>query len=82
MNPKRMVDDYMAVEVAESMANTDYTFGPAVTEYFSQSELFQKEQLGRSLLIGSAFLRLCILNCSKSMKLVERNSNHSIHTKG
>lgn len=76
MNPQSMADDYIADEIVESMESSNYTFDDSVREYFREAKLIEREHLGTALLIGSTFFRLCILNCSKSVKLAYTTSTY------
>lgn len=42
--------------------------------YYSETESFQKEYLGQSLLMGLCFVRLCVLKCLDSIDIVTSRS--------
>lgn len=70
MNPRtQKVDEYIVDSVAEAMEGADYTFGMELCRYYRESDLIEKELLGRALIMGTTFFRLCILNCSHSLSL-------------
>lgn len=47
-------------------------------EKFKQIEKIEKEILGQSLLIGTAFVQICILKCSKSLSKLNSNIKSSM----
>lgn len=70
MNPRtQRVDAYIVNSVAESMDRANYTFDMELCRYYRESDLIEKELLGRALILGTTFFRLCILNCSHSLSL-------------
>lgn len=75
MNPQEMINGYIVDSVAESMASTDYKFARDLCQTYKDSQLIDRELLGRSMLIGTTFLRLCILGCTNSLALAYDRSN-------
>lgn len=70
------VNDYIVGPVVDSMASIDYKFSPQARQCYKGSDWFERELMGRSLLIGTTFLRLCILKCKESVMLAFKLSGN------
>lgn len=65
-NVAALIDD--SIETDESLVDVN----DALKSMYSVSRATEKDVLGCSFLLGLAFLRLCLLKCPHSLKLVQR----------
>lgn len=70
INPNGGASECLIDNVAELIATSNYSIDQSVREVYSTSSLAEKEHLGRALLVGTAFIRLCMLNCARSLARV------------
>lgn len=79
LNPQTAtVDAYIVDSVAESMKNANYTFDSELCRFYKESDLVEKELLGRALIMGTTFFRLCILSCSHSLSFAYSPMNYNL----
>lgn len=67
------ISGIMNDENIQSIVNVD----PSLKYMYTSSENRDKDFLGCSFLLGLAFLRLCLLKCPKSIKLVGGKSSNN-----
>lgn len=58
-------------EYNNKIMSTEIYANSLLRENYEKAENYQKEYMGRSLLLGLAFLRLCIFKCDKSYESLE-----------
>lgn len=69
MDKQESANDFIVDSVVASMKTANYTFSPAIRRLYMQSRAIERELMGRALIIGTTFLRTCILCCSNSLTL-------------
>lgn len=70
LNPSRRANSYLVGDSAELITAVTYNIEDALRVHYKRVLPIVQEQLGRSLLVGAAFLRLCIIGCEQSVELV------------
>lgn len=47
---------------------------PQLRECYDQGDKIEREYMGQSMLIGLAFIKLCVLKCAHSIKILNKRS--------